>query len=48
MSEITANCVFWILVLCSLNGVWLSRILKYGVYSREIFNMFSSGQVSEL
>ena len=48
---LTANCKFWILVLCSLNVVWLLIIIMSnfaqdglcgsGVYSMEIINIFS-------
>ena len=57
MSIYTANCVFWILVLCSLNAVWLLHTLKdyaqydlyySGVYSIEMINMLFVGQVSGL
>ena len=55
MSEIqTTNCVFWILVLSSLNIVWSLKKLcsmiccESDVYSREIINMFLVDQVSGL
>ena len=59
MSEVsTADCMFWILVLCSLSIVWLQHTLKLDyaqynlcdlcVYSREITNMFLVSQESGL
>ena len=44
---LTTNCMFWILVLCGFNVVWLIKkdcalydLHHSGVYSREIINMF--------
>ena len=49
--------MLWIIVICSLNVVWLLHTLKgyaiydfcdSGIYSRVIINMFFVGQVSGL